>query len=87
MKRLRKYMVYMEDEDYLYKVAVPAEDEQAARNYVDGNGEVIMIKDLTEENKLRIFSKNVVEALKNYGFSTTQTDLIIRTLEITGVTE
>lgn len=46
-----------------------------------------MIKDLTEENKLRIFSKNVVEALKNYGFSTTQTDLIIRTLEITGVTE
>ena len=27
------------------------------------------------------------EALKKYGFSTTQTDLIIRTLEITGVTE
>lgn len=87
MKRLRKYMVYLEDEESLYKVAVPAEDEQAARDYVDGNGEILMIKDLTEENKLRIFSKNVVEALKNYGFSTTQTDLIIRTLEITGVTE
>lgn len=87
MKQLRKYMVYVEDGDYVYKVAVPAEDEQSARDYVDGNGEVIMIKDLTEENKLRIFSTNVAEALKNYGFSTTQTDLIIRTLEITGVTE
>lgn len=87
MKQLRKYMVYMEDEDYVYKVVVPAENEQVARDYVDGNGEVILIKDLTEENKLRIFSKNVVEALKNYGFSTTQTNLIIRTLEITGVTE
>lgn len=87
MKQLRKYMVYMEDEDYLYKVAVPAEDEQAARDYVDGNGEVIMVKDFTEENKVRIFSKNVASALKNYGFSTTQTDLIIRTLEITGMTE
>lgn len=87
MKQLRKYMVYMEDADYLYKVAVPAEDEQAARDYVDGNGEVIMIKDLTEENKLRIFSKNVAEALKNYGFSTTQVDLIVRTLEITRITE
>lgn len=87
MKQLRRYMVYMEDEEYLYKFAVPAEDEQSARDYVNGNGEVIMIKDLTEENKVRIFSKNVVEALKNYGFSTTQTDLIIRTLEITGVTE
>ena len=65
MKQLRKYMVYLEDEDYLYKVAVPAADEQAARDYVDGNGEIIMVKDLTEENKLRI----------------------IRTLEITGVTE
>jgi len=87
MKQLRRYMVYMEDEEYLYKIAVPAEDEQSARDYVNGNGEVIMIKELTEENKLRIFSKNVVEALKNYGFSTTQTDLIIRALEITGVTE
>lgn len=87
MKLLRKYMVYLEDGEYLYKVAVPAEDEQVARDYVDGNGEILMVKDLTEENKLRIFSKNVVEALKNYGFSTTQTDLIIRTLEITGVTE
>lgn len=43
-----------------------------------------MIKDVTETTK--IFSKNVAEALRNYGFDNTN-DLIIRTFAITGVTE
>ena len=85
MKQLRKYMVYMEYEDYVYKVAVPAEDEQAARDYVDGNGDVILIKDITEE--VKIYPDNIFAALKNYDFSSTQIDIIVRTLQTTGITE
>ncbi|WP_454965175.1 hypothetical protein [Filifactor alocis] len=85
MKQLRKYMVYMEDEDYVYKVAVPAEDEQAARDYVNGNGDVILIKDITEA--IKITTENVSTALKKYDFSQTQTDFIVRTLQATGITE
>ena len=85
MKQLRKYMVYMEDEDYVYIVAVPAEDEQAARDYVNGNGDVILIKDITEA--IKITTENVSTALKKYDFSQTQTDFIVRTLQATGITE
>ena len=85
MKQLRKYMVYMEDEDYVYKVAVPAEDEQAARDYVNGNGDVILIKDITEA--IKITTENVSTALKKYDFSQIQIDFIVRTLQATGITE
>ena len=85
MKQLRKYMVYMEDEDYVYKVAVPAEDEQAARDYVNGNGDVILIKDITEA--IKITTENVSTALKKYDFSQIQIDFIVGTLEATGITE
>lgn len=85
MKNLRKYMVYMEDRDSLYKVAVPAEDEQAARDYVKGNGDVILVKDVTE--RFKISTDCVAAALKNYGFGETEMDLILRTLQATGIAE
>lgn len=85
MKPLRKYMVYMEDRDSLYKVAVPAINEEAAKKYCEGNGDVVAVKDVTEE--FPILADCVAAALKNYGFGETEMDLILRTLQITGMTE
>ena len=85
MKPLRKYMVYMEDRDSLYKVAVPAINEEAAKKYCEGNGDVVAVKDVTEE--FPILADCVAAALKNYGFGETEMDLILRTLQSVGMTE
>ena len=46
---MKKYMVYLDDGKDCFKVAVPAVNEKAARKYVEGNGEVIAVKDITED--------------------------------------
>ena len=46
---MKKFMVYMDDGKDCFKAAVPAENEQAARKYVEGNGEVIAVKDVSAE--------------------------------------
>ena len=46
---MKKYMVYMDDGRDCFKAAIPAANEKAARKYVEGNGEVIAIKDVTKE--------------------------------------
>lgn len=45
---MKKYMVYMDDGRDCFKAAIPAANEKAARKYVEGNGEVVAIKDVTE---------------------------------------
>lgn len=46
---MKKYMVYMDDGRDCFKAAIPAANEKAARKYVEGNGEVIAIKDVTKD--------------------------------------
>lgn len=46
---MKKYMVYMDDGRDCFKAAIPATNEKAARKYVEGNGEVIAIKDVTKD--------------------------------------
>ena len=86
MTALRKYFVYLDDnsEDVL-KVAIPAKDEADARDYVNGNGEVIAIRDVTE--RYPISADDVARALKNAGFGQTEVDLITRTLQATSIAE
>lgn len=80
---LKKFMVYMDDGKSVFKVAIPAKDENSARYYVAGNGEVIAVKDVTEEFPISI--DKVVDALKKSNFGQIEIDLIQRTLSSTNI--
>lgn len=45
---MKKYMVYLDDGKDCFKAAIPATNEKAARKYVEGNGEVTAVKDITK---------------------------------------
>lgn len=82
---LKKYMVYMDDGRDCFKVAVPAKNEKEARNYVNGNGEVVAVKDITKD--FFISNDKVWKALKQAGFGDIETNLITRTLKETNICE
>lgn len=81
---LRIYKVYMADtdretgEDHAFIVTVPAEDEDKARDYCAGNGEIIAVRDVTDEYPIDIDS--VVDALKVAGFGRIECDIVGRAL-------
>ena len=78
------FMVYIDGgtdqngNDILMKIAVPAKDEQDARDYVAGNGDIVAVRDVSDE--YRISSSRVYDALEKAGFSQTEIDFIVRTL-------
>ena len=78
----RKYMVYVDDGIAVYKIAVPAENEQGARDFVSGNGEVIAVKDVTEE--MYINADKVLNALSEV-FNGYEVDLMVRALRDIGI--
>lgn len=81
-----KFMVYLDSGDNhgdVYKIAVPAKDEQDARDYVYGNGEVIAVRDVSDEYPIR--ADRVFDALKDAGFKEKEIDFIVRTLTRTEV--
>lgn len=81
----RKYMVYLDDSKDCYKVAVPAISEEEARKYVEGNGEVIAIKDVTDDYSISL--DKVLQSLKNAQFGQTEIDFIIRCLSFLNIAE
>lgn len=81
---LKKYLVYLDDGHDAFRVPVPAANLEAAKEYVNGNGEIVAIKDVTGEYPIGL--ENVREALNTH-FGETEMALILRTLEITGVAE
>lgn len=82
---MKKYMVYLDDGRDCYKVAVPAANEKAARKYVEGNGEVIAVKDITEDYPISL--DKVVQALRNAQFGQIEIDLITRCLSFNDIVE
>lgn len=82
---MKKYMVYMESGNDLYKIAVPADSEKKAREYVNGNGEVLLVKDVTEE--YYIDACKVAGTLLDAGFGEKEVDFIVRTLQQTRIAE
>lgn len=83
--KMKKYMVYLDDGKDTYKVAIPAKDEKAAREYVQGNGEVIAVKDVTDSYP--ISADKVAQALKNANFGQIEIDYITRTLSEINICE
>lgn len=59
-------MVYLDDGKDCFKVAVPAVNEKAARKYVEGNGEVIAVKDITEDFPIMLSMINQVLNVWNW---------------------
>lgn len=82
---MKKYIVYMDDGRNCFKVAVPATSEKAARKYVEGNGEVVTVKDVTKDFPISL--DKVAQALKNAQFGQTEIDLITRCLFFDGIAE
>ena len=82
---MKKYMVYMDDGKNCFKIAVPAKNEKSAIEYVKGNGEIIAVKDVTEE--FPISTEKVAKALLSDHFGEIEIDLITRWLQMNNITE
>lgn len=82
---MKKYMVYMDDGQDCFKCAIPAKSEKEAREYVKGNGEVVAVKDVTDE--WFISAEYVADALERSGFGRSEIDIITRTLQITRIAQ
>lgn len=82
---MKKYMIYMDDGKNCFKIAVPAKNEKAAREYVKGNGEIIAVKDVTED--FPISAEKVANALFSANFGEIEMDLIIRCLQMNNIVE
>lgn len=82
---MKKYIVYMDDGKSCFKIAVPAKNEKTAREYVKGNGEIIAVKDVTEE--FPISAEKVANALLSAHFGEIEIDLITRCLQMNNITE
>ena len=76
---MRKYMVYLEDRDNVYRLAIPAKDPQDAIEWAEGNGDIVAVKDVTEDYP--ISSERVAEALRRSGFQSAEVDFIVRALD------
>ena len=83
--KLKKYIVYLDDGYDCHKIAVPAQSEEDAKEFVEGNGEVIAVKEITEEFPISLDC--VANALAGRGFGRIEIDLILRTLARTSIAE
>lgn len=81
----RKYMVYLDDGEGVYKVAIAAICEESAALSCKGNGEVVAVKDVTDEYP--IVCDKVAEALDKSGFGQIEIDYICRALREFGIAE
>lgn len=82
---MKKYLVYLDDSVNCFKVAVPAIDENSAREFVRGNGEIIAVKDITYDCFIDL--NKVVQALRDAQFGLVEIDLISRCLRFNDIAE
>ena len=82
---MKKFMVYMDDGRDCFKLAIPAKSEKDARKYVEGNGEVIAVKDVTRDFPIR--AEKVATALLNANFGQNEIDYITRCLQMCNIAE
>lgn len=74
----RKYFVYLDDGRDVFKVAIAAVSEEAAKAWCMGNGEVIAVRDVTEDYP--ISADKVRDALRKACFGEFEQDFIVRAL-------
>ena len=81
----RKYFVYLDDGRDVFKVAIAAVSEEAAKAWCMGNGEVIAVRDVTEDYP--ISADKVCDALRKASFGEFEQDFIVRALTEFGIVE
>lgn len=82
MEKMKKFVVYVDDEVSVFKVNVAATDEESAKKYVAGNGEIIAVKDVTD--KCRITMDDIADLLKSE-VPQQKIDFIVTSLLNTGI--
>lgn len=73
-----KYFVYVDDGKDVYKIAIAAVSEDAAESWCVGSGEVVAVKDVTDQ--YHIDSNRVFKALEQSGFEPCEIDWMCRAL-------
>lgn len=76
----KHYVVYMDDGNVAFKLNIPAESEKKARDFVQGNGEVIAIKQGERNIENPISCWLIADALARSNFGQLEIDLITRAL-------
>lgn len=71
---MKVYEVILDTREEAFKVFVPAKDEEAAKKYVEGNGEVVRMK----EADIWIDPNKVRQALVKDGFGDIEADVVMR---------
>lgn len=73
----KKYFVYIDDGN-VFKVAVAAASEDAAAAYCTGDGDIVAVRDVTDDYPISMYK--VREALENAEFGEYETDFICSAL-------
>ena len=82
MKNMNVYDLYMDDGHNTFKVTVPAFSKKDAKEYVQGNGEVVAIK----SSELQDIDLNcLADTLKRSGWGQQEIDVITRALAQIGL--
>ena len=82
MKKMNVYDMYMDDGHNTFKVTVPAFSKKDAKEYVQGNGEVVAIK----PSELQDIDLNcLADTLKRSGWGQKEVDIITRALAQIGL--
>ena len=82
MKNMNIYDLYMDDGHNTFKVTVPAFSKKDAKEYVQGNGEVVAIK----PSELQDIDLNcLADTLKRSGWGQQEIDVITRALAQIGL--
>lgn len=83
MKKFKIYEVYMDDGRDCFKITVPAQTKQGAIDYVNGNGEIIAIRE--SENLRDIDVDCLAETLRLNNWGQMEIDVITRLITICGL--
>lgn len=83
MKKMTVYDVYLDDGREAIKITVPAESKAAAEKYVEGNGEVIAIRE--NPNIQDIHLGCLASTLAKSGWGQLEIDIITRALAQVGL--
>lgn len=82
MKKMNIYDLYMDDGHSTFKVTVPAFSKKDAKEYVQGNGDVVAVK----PSELQDIDLNcLADTLKRSGWGQQEIDIIVRALAQIGL--
>lgn len=84
---MKIYEIILESGNDICKVFVPAENAKKARIYVQGNGEVVRIKESAEYTNNKISIDAIEDALRVGGFGDIEVTIITRALTQINIAE